>query len=408
MKVRSLCIAFVFTLVSFSSTFAQASPHIVFQDFLKEYSSALLTQERLALLTRFWTYAESRGFPYIEENSTDVIFMYRGKDSVRVVGDFTSWSFRIPMKRLPDSDIWYVKLSFEPDARLDYKFYSESHGMFLDPLNPRTSEGGFGKNSELVMPAYIHAPEAEQQKNVHKGTLTTISAPSEILGYDRVITVYVPDRYDQTKRRYPVVYFNDGGDYLRYARATIILDNLIFDKQIEPIIGVFISPPAEPDRNRRTEYGLSRAYEKFLATELVPLIDKLYRSEPTAKRRLLVGASFGALSALSTALNYPDVFGNVGSHSAYASFRNDTITSLFQQATTLPLRIYQTVGTYERNISNDLPAGETDFLKANRSLRTLLERKGYPLRYREYRDGHSTAQWRNDLPQMLRWFFPAH
>ncbi len=408
MTFHSFALAAVLTVTALSISLAQPKRHIVFEDFLKEYSSALLTQERLALRTKFWTYAESRGFPYIEENSTDVIFIYRGSDSVRVVGDFTSWSFRIPMKRLPDSDIWYVKLSFEPDARLDYKFYSNSKGMFLDPLNPKTSEGGFGKNSELAMPAYLPAPESEVRPKVRKGTLTTVNAPSEILGYDHTITIYLPDRYEQTKGRYPVAYFNDGSDYLNYVKAATILDNLIHDKQIEPIIGIFITPPAEPDRNRRTEYGLNRAYEKFLATELVPFIDKSYRSEAAAKRRLLVGASFGGLSALSTVLNYSDVFGNAGSHSAYASFRNDTLINLFQQINTPPLRIYQAIGTYERNITNALPAGETDFLKANRTLKSVFERKGYQLRYREYRDGHSTAQWRNDLPQMLRWFFPAH
>lgn len=387
---------------------SQSKQNNVFGDFLTEYSSALLSEERSQLRTKFWRHVESSGLPYIENNSTDVVFLYKGDDSVRVVGDFTSWSFRIPMKRLPESDIWYLKLSFEPDARLDYKFFSHTKGMFLDPLNPRTSEGGFGKNSELAMPAYIPAPEAESRAKVRKGSLTAIDAPSEALGYSHAVTIYLPDRYDQSKGKYPVIYFNDGGDYLGYVKAATILDNLISDKQIEPAIAVFISPPADPDRNRRTEYGLNRSYEKFLATELVPLIDKNYRSEPIPKRRLLVGASFGGLSALSTALNYPDVFGNVGSHSAYASFRSDTLINLFQQMNTAPLRIYQTIGTYERNITNALPSGETDFLKANRALKAILERKGYTLRYREYRDGHSTAQWRNDLPLMLRWFFPAN
>ncbi len=378
-----------------------------FDVFLKEYSSTIFPAERDSLLRDFWRTALRRGIPYIEDNKTEVTFLYRGKDSVRVVGDFTSWTFRMPLRNLPESDLWYLKLSFEPDARLDYRFIRGRRNEVLDPQNPKIVPGGYGDHSELAMPDFIPASELEEQKNIRKGSLSTLTVPSKILDYDHKVFVYLPPGYDASKITYPVVYFQDGGDYINFAKGRTILDNLLNANVTSPVIGVFIIPPTQPAQNRTTEYAMSRLYDKFFTTELIPFIDKKYRTEQAPAGRLIVGVSYGALSALSIAFNNPTLIANVASQSGFVSFRNDTLTRLFRQALAKPLKIYLAVGSYEKNIGAGIvPQRESDFLTANRRLSKVLDQKQYQVRYREFHDGHSWSRWRTELPNILRWFFP--
>ncbi len=403
MRVNLLVLLFTFGFLS-NACFTADKP---FDEFLKEYTSTIFPGERDSLLRDFWRTAMRRGIPYIEDNKSEVTFLYRGKDSVRVIGDFTSWTFRMALRALPESDLWYLKLSFEPDARLDYKFIVGNGKKVLDPNNPKIVPGGYGDHSELAMPDFIPASELETQKNIPKGILTTLTVPSKLLDYDHKILVYLPHGYDASKLSYPVAYFQDGSDYINFAKAQTILDNLVSANVIAPIIGVFVVPPTEPGRNRTTEYGMSKPYEKFFTTELVPFIDKKYRTEQSAANRLVLGVSYGGLSSLSIAFNNPTVISSVASQSGYVSFKNDTFTGLFRKAIAKPLKIYLAVGTYEKNIGAGIvPQREADLLSATRRLSKVLEQKQYQLRYREFHDGHSWGRWRTELPNILRWFFP--
>ncbi|MEO8167027.1 MAG: alpha/beta hydrolase-fold protein [bacterium] len=378
-----------------------------FDVFLKEYSSTIFPAERDLLLSEFWQTALRKGIPYIEDNKREVIFLFRGKDSVRLTGDFTSWAFRMPLRNLQESDLWYLKLSFEPDARLDYKFVLGNGREILDPNNPRIGPGGYGDHSELAMPDYSPAVELIEQKNIHKGNLVTMTVSSKILQYDHKIFVYLPPGYESSTLSYRVAYFQDGSDYINFGKARTVLDNLLDAKAIAPTIGVFVIPPTDSATNRTTEYGMSPSYEKFFITELIPFVDKKYRTEKTSGNRLIIGTSYGGLSSLCIAFNNQSQIENVASQSGYASFRNDTLSTLFRKAAPRHLKIYLGVGTYEKNVGGGvLPMREADLLAANRRLAKVFEQKQYTFQYREFHDGHSWSRWRTELPNILRWFFP--
>ncbi len=403
MSVKLLVLAFTVGILPFAGSAADKP----FDQFLKEYTSTIFPGERDSLLGDFWRTALRRGIPYIEDDKTEVTFLYRGKDSVKVLGDFTSWTFRMPLRNLPESDLWYLKLSFEPDARLDYKFIVGGSKEVLDPHNQKIVPSGYGDHSELAMPDFVPAAELEEQKNIRRGNLNTLTVPSKILDYEHKVFVYLPPGYDGSKLSYPVAYFQDGSDYINFAKARTILDNLIIANVISPVIGVFIVPPTEPKRNRTTEYGASKSYETFFTTELIPFIDKKYRTDQKAASRLAIGASYGGLISLYIAFNNPTLVGNVASQSGFVSFRNDTLARLFRQALAKPLRVYLGVGSYEKNIGGGIvPQTESDFLGANRRFSKMLEQKQYQFRYREFHDGHSWSRWRTELPNILRWFFP--
>ena len=61
-----------------------------------------------------------------------------------------------------------------------------------------------------------------------------IILPSKYLFYDHVVHIYLPAGYEKSNKKYPVVYFQDGKDYIEFAVVPHILDNLIEEKEIEP------------------------------------------------------------------------------------------------------------------------------------------------------------------------------
>lgn len=379
------------------------TPLMDFDDFLAQYTTSIFSNEKDSLLNLFWRHTSKRGIPYVDSNNTRVTFLYRGvADSVKVWGDFTSWSFKLKMKKLPESDLHYLRLSFQPDARLDYMLIVDNKET-LDPLNKAIAPSGYGNKSELTMPAFVRASELLEQSLAARGTLATLTHTSAALGYNHTVHVYLPVGYDSEAKRYPVAYFQDGNDYVNLAGAPKILDNMIHAKSLPPIIAVFVVPPTERTRNRVTEYGLNDAYAKFFVTELLPFIDKKYRTLRNAQQRLVIGPSFGGAISLYIGFRYADSIGNVASQSGYVSFANDSLYSLFRDTTRIPLRIYSDIGTYERNIGGIASAGG-DFLTANRRFSRLLQQKKYIHEYREFHDGHSWARWANELPYIMRWF----
>jgi len=377
-----------------------------FDDFLNQHTSAIFPTEKDSLFSLFWRQALKQGIPFVDSNRNDVTFLYRGSaDSVKVYGDFTSWTFKLKMRKLLETDLFYLKLSFEQDARLDYKLIVNNQEM-LDPLNKGIGPGGYGDHSELTMPDFNRSLELKELDKTPKGTLTTLSHSSKVLGYGHKVFVYLPVGYDTGRAQYPVVYFQDGPDYVNFAKTPTILDNMIASKVIPPVIGVFVAPPTESTRNRATEYSLNDTYVKFFSTELIPFIDKKYRTNQTSTARYAVGASFGGLISLYLAFTNPNQISTAASQSGYVSFNNDTLLTMFKQSPAKPIRVYADVGTYEKNVGG-FPPGTTEgnFYRANRSFRKILGQKEYAFEYRDFHDGHSWGRWRNELPYILRWFF---
>ena len=88
---------------------------------------------------------------------------------------------------------------------------------------------------------------------------------------------YLPPGYAAaTDTLYPVVYVLDGGNYVEKMDVPRVLDHLIANKAIPPVIAVF-SEPAD----RQEEYSRSPQWRAFIATELVPMVDKRFRTFPT-------------------------------------------------------------------------------------------------------------------------------
>jgi enterochelin esterase family protein len=201
----------------------------------------------------------------------------------------------------------------------------------------------------------------------------------------------------------PTVYINDGFDAISFADMPTILDNLIAQKKITPVIAVFIPPVA-----RQFEY-LTEGREKFitvLCNEIVPMIDDLFRTSRTPEKRAMMGISNGGHVTLYTVLSRPDLFHNAGGQSPTISPELLDLTQRQSDKNILPptMKIYLDCGRYDIQRYNPV-WGDIDFLDANRKYSEMLSSLRIPHFFREVNDGHEWASWRERMPDMLIFFF---
>ena len=88
----------------------------------------------------------------------------------------------------------------------------------------------------------------------------------------------------------------DGGDYLRYASAATVLDNLIHRGDLPPIVAAF-SDPGE----RLVEYADDPRHHRHLIDELVPALEAQFPLAANPAGRCVMGSSFGAVASLRDA-----------------------------------------------------------------------------------------------------------
>ena len=145
----------------------------------------------------------------------------------------------------------------------------------------------------------------------------TLTLTSHALGELRHINVHVPKGYTaSTSTPLPVLYMPDGGIDEDFPHVVNTVDSLIALGAIRPVIVVGV-----PNTERRRDLtgptrvhsdsaiaphvGGSAAFRKFFRDELIPEIDKRYRTTP---ERAIVGESLAGLFVVETFLREPTLF----------------------------------------------------------------------------------------------------
>ena len=375
-----------------------------FADFKKTLDTiAAITDEplRMEKMNSFWDSLKiNKQIPFIFDDS--VAFLYKGAaTSVKWAGDFNGWNpdyGNFAGVKVGASDIWISVKTFPLDARLDYKIVKDA-SWILDPANSYRQNSGFGPNSELRMPNWIFPKEIILIEGANRGALSEnflIQSLPANLGYNLNYKVYTPFGYTDLQNL-PVVYVTDGHEYAddKLGAMIIVMDNLIHQGIIKPIIAVFIDPrePGNASNNRRmTEYVENIKFANFVADELVPTIDANYKTNPNPESRAILGTSLGGWNSAFFGLKRSETFKLIGIHSPAFG---EEITQAYSNSEKLPLKIFMSTG-----VIFDTEA------KARR-MKTVLENKQYPLHYIEVNEGHSWGNWRALIDEPLTFFFPA-
>ena len=262
-------------------------------------------------LQRFLRMLGTVGTPLIEELTVHFLYYDPRAHHVAVTGEFTDWGrtgVMMPLTPLRQTGLFHRTLELEGLARLEYMLVVDGR-VITDPFCSTTVDNGIGgQNSYFVIGDFREPPELSWVPTIPHGRVEAFDFESRLLGNRRRIHVYLPPGYDEERaRRFPTLYVHDGGEYLTRGRLPTVLDNLIFSREIGPLIAIMIDPVV-----RGREYRASEEYAAFLESELLPHLERRYRTLAQREARGVMGASLSGLISFYMALSRPHLFSRVG------------------------------------------------------------------------------------------------
>jgi S-formylglutathione hydrolase FrmB len=165
----------------------------------------------------------------------------------------------------------------------------------------------------------------------HRETVASPALEGNRLGDPSVRTmwVYTPPGYEDTDRRYPVVYFLHG--YL--GRVDVFwnwtgwqpgfprrIDDLFGDPDVSPAIVVLVDAWTSIGGSQYLNSPATGRYLDYLAEDVVGAVDARYRTLAHRDHRALAGKSSGGYGAMVGTMLRPHVFGGFASHSGDCGF----------------------------------------------------------------------------------------
>jgi len=257
-------------------------------------------------------------------------------------------------------------------------------------LNRRRVQAFAGPRSEVRMPFFEAQPEVDELGSAPKGEVIAETIDSRALGGKRRVWFYLPPGYSAAADAlFPVMYVLDGANYVEKMDVPKVLDHLIANKTIPPVIAVF-SEPAD----RQEEYSRNPKWRSFIATELVPMVDKRFRTFPTPDHRVILGSSLAAYGAIDLAVAQPSVFGLCAALAPPAQTATVVSNQANARAAVVSIKFFVMGGVYDSMIDGA------------RRLHTTLDEYLAPVTYLEVSEGHNTNTFRGHLDDALRALLP--
>ena len=288
---------------------------------------------------------------------------------------------------------------------------SPPRAVLFRPLTEGWSRGG--------APSVVGgAPSVVGDLRLHRFT-------SRIFANARIVRVLLPPGYDHpanADRRYPVLYLNDGQNL--FDRATSFagtewqvdetVARLVGQGAISPLIVVGID---HARRRRTSEYvpfaslhprvrrPRGRRYPAFLVDELMPHVNRTYRTRVGPANAGLGGSSLGAAIALYTALARPGVFGRLLLESPSLFLAGGRLLEESAACAAWPRRVYLAIGAREAAHEEGSARLVANVCELERLLHAAGLR-GDRLRVVVEEGGtHDEASWARRLPGALTFLF---
>lgn len=236
----------------------------------------------------------------------------------------------------------------------------------------RNTEAYFGSNWESSGIEIPEGPEGDYyrfNKNIPHGQVRSIYYWSEINGLERHINVYVPAEYEQNPdKKYPVLYLvhgwgEDENGWSNQGHMANIMDGLIAAGKAVPMIVVMPSGDIKTNSDVRQASG---DVTKIYAENLIPYIDKTFRTKTDKQNRAMAGLSRGGMQTTMTVFANMDKFAWMGTFSGFF-VRGDDVVNAFNGVFKDPAAfdkqmnlLFISTGTEERN-----PKEQVEKLKAH-------------------------------------------
>ena len=255
----------------------------------------------------------------------------------------------------------------------------------------------------------------------------TLIVATHPIDYKRTITVHIPAQYVPGTAA-PLLVTHDGPGLgkpdLNLCR---LLDNLIAQKRIPPVVTVMIANGGgdAQGHERGKEYDtMSGLFAEFIQLEVLPQVEQKtgvkFTTDPEG--RATMGTSSGGSAALIMAWYHPEWFRRVLTLSG--TFVNqqwpfdpatpggawDFHDQLIPKSERKPIRLYLAVGDRDNFNPNVMRDGMHDWVEANHRMAKVLKAKGYPYQYLFCQNaGHGLGPARAQiLPNALEWLWKGY
>jgi enterochelin esterase-like enzyme len=258
--------------------------------------------------------------------------------------------------------------------------------------------------------------------------LKTLIVETHTIDYKRAITVYIPAQYKEgTEVPFMVVHDGPGPNKNPNFGMRTILDNLIAQKRIPPIIVIAIANGGgdAQGHERGKEYdNMNGDYATYIEDEVLPRVEKNYKVKLTKDPdgRAAMGNSSGGSAALIMAWFRNDLYHRVLTTSG--TFVNQAWPfdpkypdgawgfheTLIPKEPKKSIRIFLSVGDKDLLNPNVMQDNMHDWVEANHRMAKVLKDKGYEYQYLFCRGaGHSVGNAQSQfLPHAIEWVWKGY
>jgi enterochelin esterase family protein len=299
-----------------------------------------------------------------------------------------------------DSGVWTYSAQVPADL---YIYWFDVDGLpVADPRNNRPRVNMTTVRSLLEVPGA--ASEFFAERPVPHGEVAAVHYQSKALGVPRRMQVYTPAGYATSGKRYPVFYLLHGaGDndlsWLMAGRANFIFDNLIAAGKAKPMIVVMPAghtPPAAGGAPAAPD-----AFARDLLTDVVPYVEKNYRTLPGRENRAIAGLSMGGQQTLNVGLTNLDKFSYLGVFSS-GWFGPDGAATFERgnQALLADPKLNERIKLFW------FATGKDDFvMPSTKASLAMLDQHKVRYSYKETEGGHTWPNWRAYLNEFAPLLF---
>lgn len=383
--------------------------------------SKLLKMDSVDLETeteKIWITAKQHGLPLVEEDSLDLDYKYvtlifqdstKSKNiSFDVYGIYDEYRFGdMKLHQLGKTDLYYRCYKVPNDICFSYRFnitdtltgmtYKETD-KYNDDRIPRGEIRNFSYS--VLDLRKIETDWNVKRYNNLSSRIDTLKYTDTTVNKERNIYVYLPPDYDKNRKEaYPVIYLFDAYIYLNRVEVPNILDNLVTEKKIEPMIAVLFGTFRS---TRGITLPLNSEFRNEFVSEFLPFIRNNYNTSLKPENSIIGGISYGGLAAAYFAFYHPDIFGQVLSQSGSfwrglnlqdqqgKSIREDWLIEKYLSGDKKNLKLYLDWGLQENNV-----------LGSNRRMVRALSTKNYEYKFTEFNGWHDWSNSRKTFPQGL-------
>lgn len=367
----------------------------------------------LAIIT-FNVDAQSRRGPRVispeiqENNSVTFRLLAPEASKVTLSGNWMAgWGTQVELAK-GDSGIWSVTTDVLPPEFYTYSFFVNGVKT-LDVQNPQVVRDGTRFENVVIVPG--KESDVYTVKDVPHGVLSKVWYPSPSLNKNRRMYVYTPPGYAESNEKYPVFYLlhGAGGDedaWTTLGRTPYILDNLIAEGKAKPMIVVMTNgnawssaaPGDEPKMESTPDFSqMARGgFEKSLVNDVIPFIEKNYRTLTDQNNRAIAGLSMGGMHTQNITNANPGKFGYIGvmsmgimNNPRWGNYNEDEHKKQILALKDSGLKLYW------------IGCGKEDFLiEGVKNLRKFYDDLGFKYEYVETPGGHTWTNWRIYLAEL--------